>query len=82
MAMERRRADYKYIEAYVNWFPAGVVAELLAPSVKQRVVAMRRAAGQTRVSTRKLTDLARESETIPLARAALASTVFRARYGR
>jgi len=81
MAMARRHSDYKYIEAYIHWLATGVVAELGAPSVGQRICAMRRAPGGKRVSARKLTALARESPTIPLARAALANSLVRARLG-
>lgn len=64
------------LEWFVDLVPSGKVAALRAPSVDQRVRAMRRAIGR-KLSMRAMTALARGAATIPLARAAALNAVFR-----
>jgi chromosomal replication initiator protein len=77
LAMEPAR--YNFIEWFVRSAPTGAAVRLRKPTLKQRVSAIRRAAGRTRLSIRRLSDLARGATTIPLARAAATNALFRLR---
>lgn len=76
IAMEPTR--HPLLEWFVDVVPRGKVAALRAPSLEQRVRAMRRAVGR-KLSLRAMTRLARSAATIPLARAAALNAVFRSR---